>query len=513
MINRDMNLEIENLLQKENEFKVEKDVIYEQHGTVMKYTMNVSGSKSQYSGPLTPFNDFNSGKKTFHISEAHQNLLRKQTTGEKINFKLEKLDIGSNSYYMFHSIKIKNLNKIKNLRIPFILVNYKAPIRKKENHFGSAVLVIDQNTGTESAFLPPAKVLAFWNDQFNNTNLATKDFEKRMQLIHQICNSSTRTSTTELLKLYTENLDKPIRFADEQAVKLGFSQFQSFADEQVGWVDPKNKHLQNLQAFYEKSVLLLEEELEKNKNDLSLLEEKLRLELESERTKEKIRTSKREKQNFEEEKTLNLKDVYKQLEIENVVGFTITESAPANVYNIDRFVEETTKERKTASYTDSKSGKTATITYNPFSLEVANSEQYDQLFVYLLPSKMNSFQRLNLTKGKLNYSLNNLMDYDVVVLGTKDNEYFVSTQKKVDGGHLGKLKLSEIRENALNRLLEKITRKREVDQPMSFKEELQWLKVEQAYSKFQRKKKEDERFIDRMRKIVFPCWKKEEDGK
>lgn len=503
--NRDMNLEIENLLSKEKEFKVEGYDFHEYYPSRRPYSMRVSNSNIEYKGSLSTsvVKSFDN-KKMFVIEKEHQNLLMQQNIGEKVNFKLGS---SSNDYWMDFTIKIKNLNKIKNLRIPFIMANYKGPVRKKENHFGCAVLVIDQNIDSESAFLSPAKVLAFWNDQFNKTNLATKDFEKRMQVIHQICKSRNKATTTDLLNLYLNNLDKSIAYADEQAVKLGFPQFQTFADEHIGRIDTQNKHLQNLRSFYEKSIQLFEDELDKNKRDVALLEEKLQAELETERVLEKVRTSNREKQNFEEEKALNLKDVYKQLEIENVVGFTITETSPANVYNIDRFVEETTKERKTTTYTDPNTGKKATITYNPFSLEVTEYEKYEQLFVYLLPSKMNSFQRLNLTEGKLNYPLNNLMDYDVVVLGIKDNRYFVSTHKKMNSGHLGKLKLKEIRENALNRLLEKLTQKREVDQPMSFKDELQWLKVEQVYSQFQRKKIENERFIDRMRKLVFPCWR------
>ena len=47
----------------------------------------------------------------------------------------------------------------------------------------------------------PASVKTIWNRKFNNTNLATKEFEERMPYIHQTCNNS-------ILELYINNLDK-----------------------------------------------------------------------------------------------------------------------------------------------------------------------------------------------------------------------------------------------------------------------------------------------------------------
>ncbi len=498
-VNHDLRLDVESLFK--NKLYLKKYIVNRELPQV-KFSLNIKGK--QYSGDLVIKDDAIKENGIFEFPDFIHSIINQLKINDNISIRFS---VTNNELKAKYSMALNRMEKDKQIRIPFVMAQ-KGPISDKiEDYFASTVLVIDQNIDSESAFLSPAKVLAFWNDQFNKTNLATKDFEKRMQVIHQICKSRNKATTTDLLNLYLNNLDKSIAYADEQAVKLGFPQFQTFADEHIGRIDTQNKHLQNLRSFYEKSIQLFEDELDKNKRDVALLEEKLQAELETERVLEKVRTSNREKQNFEEEKALNLKDVYKQLEIENVVGFTITETSPANVYNIDRFVEETTKERKTTTYTDPNTGKKATITYNPFSLEVTEYEKYEQLFVYLLPSKMNSFQRLNLTEGKLNYPLNNLMDYDVVVLGIKDNRYFVSTHKKMNSGHLGKLKLKEIRENALNRLLEKLTQKREVDQPMSFKDELQWLKVEQVYSQFQRKKIENERFIDRMRKLVFPCWR------
>ncbi len=499
VINREINLEMENLLNKGNEFSLSSYSSTCEYPAI-KYTLTVNNK--QYTGNVIISTSDGFDRTTFAIEESHQDIIKQLRLDDNFTMKFE---ANQNEYKIASVFDIKFTSKKQDYRFPFILMHRQLSTKKKEEHYGCAVLKVHE-TATEVSFLSPSKVLAFWKDQFNNTNLATRDFEKRMQVIHQICSSNCKATTTDLLKLYTNNLDKPIHYADVQAVKLGFNQFQSFVDEQVGLVNTQNNHVKNLQAFYEKSVQLLEDELIKNKGDVELMEGKLRDQLYHEREKEKPRTSNREKQNFEEEKNLNLKDVYKQLDYEHVVGFTITESAQANVYNIDRFVEETTKERKTASYTVPTSGKTVTITYNPFSLEVEDYKKYNQLFVYLLPSKMNSFQRLKLQNGKLDYPLNNLLEYDVVVLGMTNNEYYIYTQKSMRKGNLGKLTLSSIQELKLNNLLKKLTQKRDVDEPMSFKEELQWLKTEMEYTKFQSKKLENQRFINRLRKIVFPCW-------
>ncbi|CAG5078330.1 c-type cytochrome [Parvicella tangerina] len=57
----------------------------------------------------------------------------------------------------------------------------------------------------------PSKVQAFWNDEFQNTLLATKEFEERMPFIHCVAKD-------KVLDLYVHNLDKKMSTVDSMVV-------------------------------------------------------------------------------------------------------------------------------------------------------------------------------------------------------------------------------------------------------------------------------------------------------
>jgi mono/diheme cytochrome c family protein len=76
-------------------------------------------------------------------------------------------------------------------------------------------------------FIPPSKVLAFWQPKFDNTLLATREFERRMRAIHSTCDE-------KVLDLYTSNLSLSMQEIDEKVVKMGYNQFSDFVKEAVG---------------------------------------------------------------------------------------------------------------------------------------------------------------------------------------------------------------------------------------------------------------------------------------
>ena len=126
--------------------------------------------------------------------------------------------------------------------------------------------------------------------------------------------------------------------------------------------------------------------------------------------------------------------------------------------------------------------------------------------MYLIPSQLNSFERLSVKEGEINYNLNDLMEYDIVILGTQKNDFFVYTKKKVKKGNFENITLKNIKENGLNRLLKELKPTMKNDQSISIENELKWLKQEEEFANFQLKIKNDENFIKRLKKIVFPCW-------
>ena len=341
-------------------------------------------------------------------------------------------------------------------------------------------------------FIPPSKVLAFWNEKFNNTILATRDFEKRMREIHETCDES-------LLKLYTSNIDQPLYYIDSIAVARGYKQFEPFFAERVGKVEMENPHLKKLQSFYERGIRGLLEELRLEREKEGRKEKKWDNKVDNARSEENIRSSNRKAQAFQEEASLNHEHVRKQL------GFTQNIKLTSNVIivNIDREVYAATRERKTTKV--SFNGKTSVIKYNDFTLEIAKHENFERLYVYLLPDKLNSYQRVGHKKGKVDYPLNDKITYDIVILGINETGYFYHEIKQINKGKFGEIKLKSISESDFEKRITELNENR-LNQPMNIKDELAWLKLEKENYKVQRLRKEKRRFLERIRNVAFPCY-------
>jgi hypothetical protein len=163
---------------------------------------------------------------------------------------------------------------------------------------------------------------------------------------------------------------------------------------------------------------------------------------------------------YEEELALNLKSAYKQLGYDtsgtprlpanNVYSAQITTTG---WYNIDRYVTEATTDRTTLNYTDSSRGKTATIKYEAVSFQLNKPEQYDDLYVYLLPDKLNSFMRLTPVNGQYAEKLNELITYKLVCVGYKGVRVFFYSLPAIEPKAYTNIELSEISTSELNRLL------------------------------------------------------------
>jgi mono/diheme cytochrome c family protein len=343
-----------------------------------------------------------------------------------------------------------------------------------------------------SSHIPPSKVLAIWDNKFNNTNLATRDFEKRMKEIH-------KTNDPKVLAAYTSNLDKSLYEADMMVVKMGYPAFNVFADEHVGKVTASNPHLKNLDDFYKKAIAQLV--AEKNKTQ------------ENERTKEKafdnkIATSKeknvtesiaRDAENLQEEYKLNLDDVNRQLG--NTVGLNL-HSPMGTVVNIDVYVMEATVARKTTTIVDPFSGKTAQIIYSDFSVEIAEYKKYDRVFLYLFPNKMNSFQRIDPIDGKITYSLNNLFTYDMALVGFNKSGMFWKSLADVKKGSKGKQTLTQISTADFESKMASLNKNRRGAEA-SVTNELDFLKNEQENYKVQALRQEMVLFRQKIRSLIF----------
>ncbi|MDF3028049.1 MAG: cytochrome c class [Fluviicola sp.] len=345
--------------------------------------------------------------------------------------------------------------------------------------------------------IPPSKVLAIWNKKFNNTNLATQDFEDRMKAIHETCNE-------KVFDVYAKNLNEPLWKLDQRVVKMGYPEFQVFADQKVGAVRINDGHQKNLDAFYEKAIESIREKGRQNFQTARGRERLWDTEVQKERDNEVLRKGLRESANLNEEYGFNLANVGKQLG--KTLGFQIHNGGP--IVNIDKYVWDATVARQSTVITDPETGKTARITYEPLSLEVKESGKYNKLYLYLFSKEINSYQRLDFKNGKLDYNLNGDMNYRAFVVGMNEKGYFYHQINELKAEDLGMISLEEISEKEFDKRINTLNEHR-TDKPMSLKDELKWLFKEKANYTVQKKRRENAAFRREIRPTIYSCGQSE----
>lgn len=348
-----------------------------------------------------------------------------------------------------------------------------------------------------SSHIPPSKVLAIWKPKFNNTILATRDFEKRMKAIHATCSE-------KVFDVYANQPNKALWELDETVYKMGYPAFQSFAEERVGKIELDNAHMNNLRMYYQNGVKQLKEAAKKDRNR----ELKKRLQWDHQMGKSRIneqeRTSNRVSSALNEEYNYNLKNVYKQLG--RSVGFRVPRAKrnEASVMNIDRYVWNATVARQSTEIVDSLTNKTANISYSKFEVSVKNATAYPKMYLYLFSKEINSFQRIDVVNGKFTYQLNDAMNYDMAIIGINESGYYYHELRSQKAGDLGEIALNQVSEKDFDRAINALNNNR-LQKPMKLNKELDWLFLEQKDFGVQRKRKEQQAFRTTLKPIVFPC--------
>src|SRR6218665_464199 len=223
------------------------------------------------------------------------------------------IDNNTNEQIIYHTGEIIIKQKIRiNNPNGSVLGNFSYQTCKFNSHClppyeAYLILPLNENHQESTNFnrkrhIPPSKVLAIWNTKFDKTILATQDFEKRMKAIHNTCDE-------RVFDIYVSGINESLWKLDEKVVKLGYPEFQKFADERVGKLNLSNEHQQNLKAFYDHAIKTIRS---KGKNAaLAAIKKDNDWDnaLNKERTQEIYRKGVRESQNLNDEYALNLANV------------------------------------------------------------------------------------------------------------------------------------------------------------------------------------------------------------
>ncbi len=289
-----------------------------------------------------------------------------------------------------------------------------------------------ESEATSACEISPSRIHAIWDIKFNNTILATKEFEERLQAIFGTCNSG-------VFNLYAGNLNKKLYELDSMAMSMTQShKFEEFYERRDGGVPVNESHMQMLGRYLE----------EKRKTYLEAAKLAMQKLYDDERRKSEMANEKRvkhgegegmrETKKFSEEFRLNLKEAYRQLgkpepKIVTNIYYSVT-IVNMGWKNVDAYVAEATIARTTLNYTDPETGNKAVIKYTPFTLTISEYANYERVFAYLLPNKLSSFQRMNNAGNVFKENLNELINYDLVVLGFKGKDVYFKQIADVKSG-------------------------------------------------------------------------------
>jgi len=363
-----------------------------------------------------------------------------------------------------------------------------------------AVYVLD--TTSTSTGIEPTKVQAIWNERFNGTNIATREFEERMLEIHRTCDN-------QVLDLYANNLDKNLSQLDSMAVRMGHGAFASFALRNDGRVELPEHAAERLRKVYTEWSQRHAEAARKTQEEFYRKEAQADQQAFQRQVNQNNRDLQQDGERFRREFDANLKDALRQLGIEKngptreppITAYVANVTNPG-WWNVDRAVFQSTADRNSMSFTDTNTGKTATLTYTPITIEIADKESFSELRVYLIPKELNSYQRVTETDGVFTERLNTLFAYDVICMGRKDGQQYAASQWNVDGQSTVTLSMEPTDDRALKRLIRGSTAKVIADLVEQARH-LEWLELE---TKRQEAKQARYEMRSALLPVVFPCW-------
>ncbi|MHB1278158.1 MAG: hypothetical protein ACYC1Q_07155 [Bacteroidia bacterium] len=282
--------------------------------------------------------------------------------------------------------------------------------------------------------IDPSRIKAFWNEEFDNTLLATKAFEERMRYIHSTCEP-------KYLLAYLNHLDWQMWEIDSLCMQLAKGsqkeKFREFYQRKEGGVRISSALQQKLLAQYENKQKAWKEATEKTWQAHYRELDSLQNVAMEKRLAFSVKDALREVQVFKDELCRNLKDAYRQVGgvaycNEPLPEYYAVDVSTPGWKNLDQYVFAATLNRESMTYTDPVFGKTATLTYSPVEFIVNQEDSFDRVMLYLLPDSLSSFQRVLKKEGAWKEKLNANLNYRFVVIAYKGEDFYWQKISKLE---------------------------------------------------------------------------------
>jgi mono/diheme cytochrome c family protein len=388
------------------------------------------------------------------------------------------------------------------------IIEYLSTLKPKMNSIAGHLFLTDSmHSCADSNYMValcginPAKIKAIWNDKFQNTLISTKEFEERMPFIHE-------TGNDGILDLYVNNLDKNLSYIDSlAAMQLGGdlkNVFLSFVARGDGKVPVKSSLFEKLKAFFEKKSKLFTEAATKVQKEY----EEKQSELDGVADKKKTADTNRSNQMRGNEYKLNLKEACRQVGDPDSIGrvdkngYAILCTTPGWT-NLDAYVWASTYNRTTLEYTSPTNGKKVEIKYLPFSITINDYQKYDNVFVYLLPNKLNSFMRVSDTNGKFKEKFDEIFSYSLECIAYKGNQAYYHSMDNVQPKDYSGIDLQPVSSKELDKELNRHGNKKQQD---DMDKEVEYVQFETENKKRRMKNEAIADFRIKVERVIFKCW-------
>ena len=372
-----------------------------------------------------------------------------------------------------------------------------------------------------SCAIDPARIAAIWNDHFQNTLIATREFGQRLTLIHQ-------TGDSNLLNLYVDHLDWNLSAIDSTAATETTGEirrrFLAFAGRHDGKVRHGDARFDKLREYYRIKAKTFGDAVVKTRAEFQAKEQQLDSTAASRAVQHGKDSVDRLNRNFAAELAVNFRSACRQLGYHYRIdqrgsAITLTEFgnyppgiiAPAGYHvnvtktgwcNIDKYVLSQTLTRRNIDYRDSTTGKRAVITYSSVFFKFTDITEYDRVYLYLLPDKLNSFIRLTDSAGVFTDKLNSEMTYRLLVIGYQQQQAFYYKQTNIQPTTYTPIPLIPISDTDLQSRLEHLGKATQV---AAVKEDQEYFRYE-AHDRPRRDR--DQQLRDLTNKMIhgfFPC--------
>lgn len=291
----------------------------------------------------------------------------------------------------------------------------------------------------------PADIKAFWNEEFQGSNLATREFESRMKFL----------THKKALDVYIQNLNKPLYYSDSLIANgivgnCNKEQFKSFYARMDGRVKANNDAMRKLASYYNLKRKIyaksIKESQEKFWKEQSKLDGK-RLKAQSQNNSENL---KRNAQNLRQEFNENLKEAYKQIGVRNPANNPNKRQYRTTVRtlgwkNLDRRQADITYQRRISP----RIGEKMKIKYNKLKVEVEELDSYDRIYCYLVSTSQFSFIRMLRKGDNFEFRTNEFFNYKMITVAYKDKQAYFGMKRSPEDSALVKIDLKQISRNEL----------------------------------------------------------------